>query len=332
MPDKVAVIASVLKPVDDTRMYEKLGRSIRETNKYQVNIIGFNTKKPITDDGITFHTLYRGGRTSVQRLFAGWNFFRLLIKLKPTLVITCTPELLVPASLYKMIYNSKLWYDVQENYRRNIRYQAVYPALLKPLLSAAIGLIEYGTRPMVNHYLLAEKGYLKELSFVKNKHTVLENKYVPPGEAPKRGHRFDSNQHKTDSPVIKDDNDSNPGTKELLLIFTGTCSRENGILQAISLVTSLREHGKPIRLQIVGHVPDSEILALIQQEQAQRGSKWIQLIGNGELVPHQTILEYAAKADYGLVAHQPNPSNENCIPTKIYEYLGLRLPMILQEH
>jgi hypothetical protein len=43
-------------------------------------------------------------------------------------------------------------------------------------------------------------------------------------------------------------------------------------------------------------------------------------------------MEYAATADFGLVAHQPNPSTENCIPTKIYEYLGLQLPMLLQKH
>jgi hypothetical protein len=43
-------------------------------------------------------------------------------------------------------------------------------------------------------------------------------------------------------------------------------------------------------------------------------------------------MQYAVNADFGLVAHQPNPSTENCIPTKIYEYLGLGLPMLLQSH
>ena len=58
----------------------------------------------------------------------------------------------------------------------------------------------------------------------------------------------------------------------------------------------------------------------------------IELSGNGSLVPHTAILEAASQADFGLVAHQPNPSNENCIPTKIYEYLGIQLPMLLQNH
>jgi hypothetical protein len=43
-------------------------------------------------------------------------------------------------------------------------------------------------------------------------------------------------------------------------------------------------------------------------------------------------MEYAARSDFGLVAHQPNPSNQHCIPTKIYEYLGLGVPMLLQDH
>jgi hypothetical protein len=35
------VLTSILKPVDDTRMFEKFGVSLGQTNKYDVNIIGF---------------------------------------------------------------------------------------------------------------------------------------------------------------------------------------------------------------------------------------------------------------------------------------------------
>ena len=45
MSQKTALIASILKPVDDTRLYEKLGKTIGQTTKYRVNIIGFVTKK-----------------------------------------------------------------------------------------------------------------------------------------------------------------------------------------------------------------------------------------------------------------------------------------------
>ena len=43
---KKIVIASVLKPVDDVRAYWKLSQSMAKTNKYEVNIIGNDGKKP----------------------------------------------------------------------------------------------------------------------------------------------------------------------------------------------------------------------------------------------------------------------------------------------
>jgi hypothetical protein len=118
--------------------------------------------------------------------------------------------------------------------------------------------------------------------------------------------------------------------KEIKIIFTGTCSRENGLVEAISLVTSLYQNGYPVKLTIAGQVPDIFLLSFIKSL-ADR-MEFIELVGDGSLVPHSTIMELVSKASFGLVAHQPNYSNENCIPTKIYEYLGLRLPMILQSH
>ncbi len=306
MSEKVAVIASILKPLDDTRLYEKLGLSIRESNKYQVNIIGFGSKKPSSHSGICFHSLYHGPRLGISRLLAPWKFLHKLAKLRPALTVVCTPELLLPAALYKIFYGTKLWYDVQENYRRNVQYQSAYPNLLKPLFKLAIWMVETGTRPFVDQYLLAEKGFIGELIFVKGKYTVLENKY-----------------HGTKLPRQTTVGD------HVHFVFTGTVSRENGIIQAISLVQALHQNQYPVRLTIVGQVPETGLLDQIRN-QINSQQYLIKLIGGTELVPHREVMEYASTADFGLVAHQPNPSTENCIPTKIYEYLGLGLPMLLQ--
>ncbi len=308
MSEKVAVIASILKPLDDTRIYEKLGLSIRESNKYQVNIIGFGVKKPPSHPDICFHTIYHGTRLGIGRLLAPWKFLHQLAKLRPALTVVCTPELLFPAALYKIFYGTKLWYDVQENYRRNVQHQSAYPNLLKPLFKLAIWMVETGTRPFVDQYLLAEKGYVGELIFVKGKHIVLENKY-----------------HGIKLPR------QTPASDHVHFVFTGTVSLENGIIQAISLVQALHQQQFPVQLTIVGQVPEAGLLDQIRN-QINSQQHLIKLVGGAELVPHREVMEYASTADFGLVAHQPNPSTENCIPTKIYEYLGLGLPMLLQSH
>ena len=307
MSEKVAVIASVLKPVDDTRMFEKLGLSIRESKKYRVNIIGFGVKKPPVTEGMEFHSIYSGNRVGLGRLLVPWRFFIKLLSLRPQLLVVCTPELLIPGVVFKLLWGSQLWYDVQENYQLNVTYQDAYLWALKPLIRLGVWLIENSSTHFVDLHLLAEKGYEKELKFLNGNQIVLENKFV------------------SLRPISKNE----PGNTTKM-IFSGTCSKENGIIQAISLVTTLHQYGYPVQLTIIGHVPDPSVLSMIQNLAKQ--TDFIRLVGNGSLVPHTTVMEQASKADIGLVAHQPNPSTENCIPTKIYEYLGLRIPMILQKH
>ncbi len=309
MSEKVAVIASILKPVDDTRLYEKLGLSIRESNKYLVNIIGFGIKKTPSHSGVCFHSLYHGPRLGLGRLLAPWKFFLKLVKLRPDLTVVCTPELLLSAALYKTLFRTKLWYDVQENYRRNVQYQSAYPSLWKPLLKLAIWMVEIGTRPFIDLYLLAEKGYVDELTFVRGKHIILENKY----------HKLNISRQTSVN-------------KKVHLVFTGTVTRGNGVMKAISLVQALHHKQYPVQLTIVGQVPEAGLLQQIQDQIDNSPKNLIKLVGDSFPVPHQTIIKYATSAAFGLVAHQPNPSSENCIPTKIYEYLGLQLPMILQSH
>ena len=51
------IIASTLKPVIDPRAYEKIGKSIAETGKYEIDILG---SYPTTDEsiaGITLHPI-----------------------------------------------------------------------------------------------------------------------------------------------------------------------------------------------------------------------------------------------------------------------------------
>ena len=307
MSKKVAVIASILKPVNDIRMYQKLGRSIRETNKYRVNIIGFAVKKPPVDSDMEFHTLYQGKRASFDRLLAPLKFFRFLVRLKPELLIICTPELLIPATFYRLFFGVQLWYDVQENYSKNVRFQSVYPAVLKPILRVGLWTVEVITYPFVEHFLLAEKGYVEELKFSGSNYTVLENKAI-------------STLTGTRAAILE----------PIKLIFTGTLSLENGILEAISFIKTLRLLGYPCQLTIIGYAPGSQILTQIKQG-ISGFEESIELIGGDRLVPHRQIMRHLEHAHFGLVCHRPNPSNENCIPTKLYEYLALELPILLQK-
>ena len=83
MTKKVISIVSVLKPVDDTRNYEKIATSIGNTNKYDINIIGFTSKNAKPHDSIIFHSLGTFPRLSWSRVYAPFKVYKYYLKVKP---------------------------------------------------------------------------------------------------------------------------------------------------------------------------------------------------------------------------------------------------------
>jgi hypothetical protein len=62
------VLASVLKPVDDTRMFEKLGKSLSDNPNYEIFILGYPSKQPPTNPKIIFLPHPNFVRLSMKRV------------------------------------------------------------------------------------------------------------------------------------------------------------------------------------------------------------------------------------------------------------------------
>src|SRR6187551_1688231 len=115
MKKRRIVLASILKPVNETRMFEKLGTTLGDTGEYDVFIIGAAPTLKTVYPNISFLNHPTFSRLSLRRLIEPWAILRKLIKVKPDVVIICTHELLLIASLYKLIASTKIIYDIQEN-------------------------------------------------------------------------------------------------------------------------------------------------------------------------------------------------------------------------
>lgn len=303
MKKRRIVIASVLKPVDDTRMFEKLGRTLARVA--EVHIVGF-PGKATPSDGIAFHQSGVFKRLSLQRLLQPWKVFFLLLRLRPVDVIISTHELLWPAALYKLIAGAAVYYDLQENYWRNIVYGEAFPKPVRSLLAGYVRLKERLLHPMIKRYLVAERAYLDEMPFIRSKSVLLENRYygqVKPPEPGKRGRR---------------------------LIFSGTLSRSTGVFAAIDLARKLHEVDDAVRLAIVGHCSrQTEYQALLAQI---KPYPFIFLIGGDKLVPHAEIIRHIRESDFGIIAYDLSPATENRIPTKLYEYLANGVILMTPPH
>lgn len=302
------VVASLLKPIDDTRMYEKFGLSMAETNKYDINIIGFNSKNVRSSEGINFHPYEPFNRTSFRRVIQPFKTLKKYLQLKPDIIIINSHELLIVTSLYKILFGCKFIYDVRENYLKNIRETNVFPKPLRPILSSWVRLKEWLSKPFVNHYILAERIYEKQLPFLSKKHTVIENKYAPQPE--------ESTAYRAPDPSHID------------LLYTGTISESNGVFDAIDITKSLHLLDNRIRLRIVGYCALKRDLIRLQQEIEHYD--FIELNGGDHLVPHIEIVEAIQKADFGFVLKKPNKgTNDEKLLTRLFEYTANRLPILL---
>ena len=304
------VIASVMKPVDDSRLYEKIGLSLACSEKYDVHIIG-SASAAVANPALTQHPFQPFRRISFGRLLAPWRILFTTLRLKPDVFIIATHELLFLAMFIKLTTKCRIIYDVQENYYWNILYTPAFPLLTKPFVAFYVRGKEALTARYIDHFFLAERGYEQELKFPGNRYTVLENKV--------RINQAERNA----APEI-------PLKTTIRLIFSGTLAETTGVFVAIDLAVKLHVIDERFRLTIIGFCAQHRVLEKIRL--LIRPRPFIQLITRDSPVPHAEIFRQIRKADFGLITYQINPSTMNSIPTKLYEYLGFKLPILLVNH
>jgi len=305
MPLQKIAIISILKPVDDVRSYHKFSRTLSINPNYRIHLFGYPSSGMLENaDNIRFYAHDHFNRLSVSRFLVRIKIYWQLIKLKPQLIIVNTAELLIVAILNKILFGTKICYDIQENYYYNLKYQQVYPPIFKSLLAFFVRSKERALSPFYDHFLLAENCYSQELQFVKNRYTIIENKAL----------------------VSHDHSKPDDASEKMQLLFSGTISDNTGVRAGIQLYRFLFAQNQNVSLTIIGHCPDAKL------------KKEIESLGNDHIdaklsdfpVPHEWIVDAISKADFGIVSYQPNKSNRHCMPTKVYEYAALGLPCIYQ--
>lgn len=309
MMKQVVVLASILKPVNDVRLYEKIGKTLAKNSPEDVfHLIGFQpfTLSSPSLPNIHFHPIFSFKRLSLARFKTGFSFFRKLWQLKPDIVVVATFELLFPVCIYTWFRKTKLVYDVQENYYRNVRYTQVFPRWLRIPIASMIRGIERLVHYRIRRYFLAEDCYFHEMPFMQSKGVVIANKLQATIQS--------SPLHR--SKIKKQ------------FVYTGTISRDYGIFRAIEWVRRLYAEDPAVRLIIIGYCPktqDWEQLQALQQQHT-----FITLIGGKHLVSHDQILQALQQATFALLPYHINQSVENRIPTKFYECVATQTPMLVQ--
>jgi glycosyltransferase involved in cell wall biosynthesis len=328
---EIIVLASVLKSVHDVRMYEKIAKSLPKT--CQIHLVGSQTTKAnfqenSEETNYSFHALANFHRLSWRRLFFGFSFLHLICRLKPTILLVNTFEILPFAIFYTHIYSKfllqtkkidkqpKLFYDVMENYFQNIAYQHTYPQGLRLVLAYSVRFFENMSKYFIQGFVIAEQCYAKELGFVQKNYVVLENKYK---EKIQENADAQTKVYATDAGVLR-------------FVHTGTISPTYGTREAIEFVKNLHKLGVKVHLVLVGFCSDKAYFAALQTAMLGYESLFSVHISTDKPVSHAEIVASFAEASAALLPYHINKSNENRIPTKFYEYIFHHLPMIIPNH
>jgi glycosyltransferase involved in cell wall biosynthesis len=298
------VLASVLKPVDDTRMFEKMGLSLAQTGHYEVTIIGFPSAQTVSAEGIRWIPLTRFKRLSVSRIVAKWRIMLAVFSIKPDILIFGTHELIPPSVLLKIFMDVKIVYDVRENYYRNILYSGSFPWMIRWPLALAVRFKEKLLAPAVDHFMLAEKGYEKEFKFHRSGWTVIENKST-----------IAYRERKKEAGKIR-------------LLFSGTLAESTGIFQAIRFANGLHDLDAGVELHIVGYAAVISDRENIHSEVQQHS--WISVTGIDHLVPHHQVVAAIQNSDAAILSYPNSLHTSGSHPTKLFEYLSACLPIILE--
>lgn len=320
MPRKV-VIASLLKPVDDVRGFERFALSL--VPDFEVFMVGAPSLSPLPKiPDICFLPYDFFPRRFMQRLRASLVFYRQLRQINPDVLIVQSPDLLPFAVFYSLFRNCRLIYDVRENYRLNILHQGYYRGAAKYVLAAAVRIVEIIGSLRINRYWLAEQSYAAELPFVRHNYDFVPNKFAP--------------LHLPSS-KLQPDGFSKPvrfikGNKllpegRLRLIYTGTVSRAYGTHLAIELAKKMHRVNHKISLLVIGSCSDATYRQKLEKMIAD--CPFIDWQVSAQPLNHQLIIDALPHADLAVMSYLPNRSTERCMPTKIYEYMAFRLPFLM---
>lgn len=299
------IIASVLKPLKDPRGYYRFGRSLRETNKYKINIIGFSTKNEAKEENIKFTPIFSNNRKSFSRLLSSVKLLSEIKTSKPEILIISTWELLPAAILGSLVYGGKIVYDVQENYTLNLTYNQSLKGWKKVLAKNSVAVIEKASKRFIKHYIFSEQCYINELKSFRP-FTVFENKFYDGVQA--RLHvKFEENQ-------------------PIHFLISGTITPMYGILEGLNWFLEIYKHQPASTLTIIGHITLPEYH--LQLKQAIGNHPGIQLGISEFPVDYTEVIQAYESCDMVLMPYRQVPSIKDKIPSKFFESIALGKPAL----
>jgi len=314
--NKRVVMLTILNPALHSRIYFKEALTLSQNN-YQVFIIGQHKKtKPFLKSSIAIIPARIFGRNLFDRFSLQIRIFFIAFRLKAVIYHLHTPELLIVGLLLKCFTKAKIIYDIHEDYYKNIIYGGYYPFLLKYPLAWAMRAVEWISSLWVSRFIYAEGCYENILHLKPDRYIVIRN-FFQPTPLVIASSPLPSFPQKRKSPPLP------------MMLYTGTIAENWGIWQTIALWKSINQH-TPIQLVVAGHSQNNELIKKIELET--KNKERFKMIGGNKYVDYQVIQTLIQGCTFGVGLYLQKKSLERRIPTKFYEFMHYRKPLIFTQN
>lgn len=108
------------------------------------------------------------------------------------------------------------------------------------------------------------------------------------------------------------------------VVYHGTLTEHYGIATLLDAVSDLRDDITGLTVEIYGQ---GDALEGLRRQAAALGLDDIVTFSDG-FIDNRLVLEHVAGADAGVVANLPIPRNHTALPTKLFEYAALGVPVV----
>lgn len=288
---------TTVHPVFDTRIFYKEAETLARAG-YEVILIAQHDKNEVVDE-VKIIPLPKPKNRFIRIFALTWRAFFLALRQRAVIHHFHDPELLPIGLLLKLFTRAKVIYDVHENVPEQILTKYWIPARLRRPVAAICNIIEQCIAGRLDAVVTATEGIAEK--FWKLNPVVVHN--YPDLEMLANASRIPEEK------------------REKVLVYTGLISRLRGAFEMVRALEYL-DHIDNLRLDLIGKFDPPSLEKELQKMLGYRRVHFI-----GWLQPTQ-VYKRLKEADIGLVCLHPEPRFIDALPVKLFEYMGVGLPVV----